>query len=178
MDQCEDREEGVPPFKRNVMRLAAMYMKKCEAQSVRQTVERKHKPEPKPDPSCVSMKSDGSMNRPIRFDSRRIHQKPEYPEPKTKLKHKPDPSCVSMKSDWSMDCPIKFDSRRVKQQSLNVLSDQSVHQHQTQLDSIFKLLEDKVVTFVKKELKKIQRDLNPDYPECLESQREDERCLR
>ncbi|XP_047432896.1 uncharacterized protein LOC125001026 isoform X3 [Mugil cephalus] len=117
MDQCEDREEGVPPFKRNVMRLAAMYMKKCEAQSVRQTVERKHKPEPKPDPSCVSMKSDGSMNRPIRFDSRRIHQTLEYPEPKHKvtLKPKPDPSSVSMKSDGSMNRPIRFDSRRIHQ---------------------------------------------------------------
>uniref|UniRef100_A0A3Q3IAP0 B30.2/SPRY domain-containing protein n=1 Tax=Monopterus albus TaxID=43700 RepID=A0A3Q3IAP0_MONAL len=31
-----------------------------------------------------------------------------------------------------------------------------------------------MVTFVKNELKKIQRALSPDYPECLESQREDE----
>ncbi|XP_055360112.1 NLR family CARD domain-containing protein 3-like [Betta splendens] len=31
--------------------------------------------------------------------------------------------------------------------------------------------------FVKKELKKIQKILNPDYPECLESQREDEEEL-
>ncbi|XP_047432750.1 NACHT, LRR and PYD domains-containing protein 3-like [Mugil cephalus] len=88
-----------------------------------------------------------------------------------------------MKSDRSMDYDITFKGqepstvKKVKQQSLNVLSDQSVHQHQTQLDSIFKLLEDNIVTFVKKELKKIQRDLSPDYPECLESQREDEEVL-
>ena len=31
-----------------------------------------------------------------------------------------------------------------------------------------------MVTFVKEELKKIQKVLSPDYPECLESQREDE----
>ena len=30
---------------------------------------------------------------------------------------------------------------------------------------------------MKKELKKIQRVLSPDYPECLESQREDEEVL-
>ncbi|XP_072235541.1 NLR family CARD domain-containing protein 3-like [Leuresthes tenuis] len=36
------------------------------------------------------------------------------------------------------------------------------------------LLEDNMVTFVKEELKKIQKVLNPDYPECLERQREDE----
>ena len=42
-------------------------------------------------------------------------------------------------------------------------------------DSIlFQLLEDNMVTFVKEELKKIQKVLSPDYPECLESQREDE----
>ncbi|XP_054916423.1 NACHT, LRR and PYD domains-containing protein 12-like, partial [Poeciliopsis prolifica] len=47
-------------------------------------------------------------------------------------------------------------------------------QHQTQLDSIFMLLEDNIVTFVKKELKKIQKVLSPDYPEHSESQRDDE----
>lgn len=31
-----------------------------------------------------------------------------------------------------------------------------------------------MITFVKKELKKIQKGLCPDYPECLASQREDE----
>ncbi|XP_072235765.1 protein NLRC3-like [Leuresthes tenuis] len=36
------------------------------------------------------------------------------------------------------------------------------------------LLEDNMLTFVKEELKKIQKVLTPDYPECLESQREDE----
>ncbi|XP_044219109.1 NLR family CARD domain-containing protein 3-like [Thunnus albacares] len=36
------------------------------------------------------------------------------------------------------------------------------------------LLEEKIVTFVKNELKKMQKVLSPDYPECLESQREGE----
>ncbi|KAL4009540.1 hypothetical protein ACER0C_003392 [Sarotherodon galilaeus] len=36
------------------------------------------------------------------------------------------------------------------------------------------LLENNIITFVKKELKKIQKILSPDYPECLESQREDD----
>ncbi|XP_039649735.1 NACHT, LRR and PYD domains-containing protein 3-like [Perca fluviatilis] len=36
------------------------------------------------------------------------------------------------------------------------------------------LLEENIVTFVKNELKKIQKVLGPDYPECSESQREDE----
>ncbi|XP_078147772.1 protein NLRC3-like isoform X3 [Centroberyx gerrardi] len=36
------------------------------------------------------------------------------------------------------------------------------------------LLEENIVTFVKNELKRFQRVLSPDYPECLERQREDE----
>ncbi|KAM4606544.1 protein NLRC3-like [Polymixia lowei] len=36
------------------------------------------------------------------------------------------------------------------------------------------LLEENIVTFVKKELKRFQRVLSSDYPECLERQREDE----
>lgn len=42
---------------------------------------------------------------------------------------------------------------------------------------LFQLLEDNIVTFVKDELKKIQKSLSPDYPECSESQREDEEVL-
>ncbi|CAI5677841.1 unnamed protein product [Oreochromis niloticus] len=38
-----------------------------------------------------------------------------------------------------------------------------------------KLLEDNIITFVKNELKKIQKVLSPDYPECLESQRSSSR---
>ncbi|KAM4560147.1 NLR family CARD domain-containing protein 3-like isoform 2-T2 [Odontesthes bonariensis] len=36
------------------------------------------------------------------------------------------------------------------------------------------LLEDNMLTFVKEELKKMQKVLSPDYPECLDSQREGE----
>uniref|UniRef100_A0A3Q3FJI0 B30.2/SPRY domain-containing protein n=1 Tax=Labrus bergylta TaxID=56723 RepID=A0A3Q3FJI0_9LABR len=39
---------------------------------------------------------------------------------------------------------------------------------------LFQLLEENIVTFVKNELKRVQRVLSPDYPECLESQSEDE----
>ncbi|XP_025761641.1 NLR family CARD domain-containing protein 3-like, partial [Oreochromis niloticus] len=64
---------------------------------------------------------------------------------------------------------------RVDQQSSEVPSGQSAQQHQTHLDSIFMLLEDNIIAFVKNELKKIQKVLSPDYPECLESQRSSSR---
>ncbi|CAI5670366.1 unnamed protein product [Oreochromis niloticus] len=82
-------------------------------------------------------------------------------------------SCPSVRSDRSKNEPPFFSGEpgptRVDQQSSEVPSGQSAQQHQT-LDSIFMLLEDNIITFVKNELKKIQKVLSPDYPECLESQ--------
>ncbi|XP_033182531.1 NLR family CARD domain-containing protein 3-like [Anabas testudineus] len=124
-----------------------------------------------PEPNCVSMKSDGSMEPPSK--RRMKQQRPDSPEP----------SWVSMKSDWSRKSPINFKDhqqpvdRRVQQQSSEVHRDQSAQQHQPDLDSVFMLLEENIVTFVKNELKKIQKVLCPDYPQCLESQREDEEVL-
>ncbi|XP_076736986.1 protein NLRC3-like [Maylandia zebra] len=65
-------------------------------------------------------------------------------------------------------------AQSVDQESSEVPSGQSTQQHQTHLDSIFMLLEDNIITFVKNELKKIQKVLSPDYPECLESQWKDD----
>ncbi|XP_055364048.1 protein NLRC3-like isoform X1 [Betta splendens] len=88
---------------------------------------------------------------------------------------------MSFQSDRSKDIVVNFKDQhatnKVDQQSSEVPSAQSVQQHQTHLDSIFMLLEENIVTFVQKELKKIQKGLSPDYPECLESQRENEEEL-
>ncbi|XP_029939465.1 NLR family CARD domain-containing protein 3-like [Salarias fasciatus] len=62
----------------------------------------------------------------------------------------------------------------VSQQRSQVLSGGSAPQHQTHLDSIFMLLEDNMVTFMKEELKKMKKLLSPGYPACSESEREDE----
>ncbi|XP_056226678.1 protein NLRC3-like [Seriola aureovittata] len=95
----------------------------------------------------------------------------------------PEPSCLSLKSDRSKGWLIHFKGRRpsadqiVDQESSEVPRSQSAQQHQTQLDSIFMLLEENMVTFVKNELKKMHKLLSPDYPECSGSQREDEEVL-
>ncbi|MED6277429.1 hypothetical protein CHARACLAT_013430, partial [Characodon lateralis] len=68
-------------------------------------------------------------------------------------------------------------ANRVDQQNSEVPSGPSAQQHQTQLDSIFMLLEDNIVTFVKNELKKVKKVLSPHYPEGLESQWRDEEVL-
>ncbi|KAF1385117.1 hypothetical protein PFLUV_G00127340, partial [Perca fluviatilis] len=138
------------------------------------------KKEKSPVPSCVSMKSDQSKGGFINFKDRRSSFDPvvEKKEEKSAV-----PSCVSMKSDQSKGgfinfkdgCP-SFDPV-VDQESSEVPSSQSAQRHQTNLDSIFMLLEEDIITFVKNELKKVQKVLSPDYPECLESQREDEEML-
>ncbi|XP_034077148.1 NLR family CARD domain-containing protein 3-like [Gymnodraco acuticeps] len=97
---------------------------------------------------------------------------------------RPDsPSCLSLKSDRSKDDFMNFKGRppsadqKGDQESSEVPGGQSAQQHQTQLDSIFTLLEDHIVTYVKSELKKVQKALSSDYPEGLESQSEDEEVL-
>ncbi|XP_034067547.1 NLR family CARD domain-containing protein 3-like isoform X2 [Gymnodraco acuticeps] len=145
-----------------------------------QNIHRKRPHSPGPDPSRVPMKCGRSKPRSFSSedgehdDSPRIHH--ERPE-------SPGTGSVSMRSDRSMNPPMKFkdgehdDSPRVHQQRSEVPGGQSAQQHQTDLDSIFMLLEENIVTFVKNELKKIQTVLTSDYPECLESQREDEEVL-
>uniref|UniRef100_A0AAQ4NV50 NACHT domain-containing protein n=1 Tax=Gasterosteus aculeatus aculeatus TaxID=481459 RepID=A0AAQ4NV50_GASAC len=64
---------------------------------------------------------------------------------------------------------------REDQESSEVPTGPSAQQHQKHLDSIFMLLEEKILTFVKNELKKIQKFMSSDYPECLE--KEDEEVL-
>ncbi|KAL6106035.1 uncharacterized protein ACO6RY_07419 [Pungitius sinensis] len=92
----------------------------------------------------------------------------------------PEPSCVSMKSNWSMDAPLVFKDVRPspdarEDQESSEVPTESAQQHQTHLDSIFMLLEENILTFVKNELKKIQKVVSSDYPECLE--KEDEEVL-
>ncbi|KAM4599578.1 NACHT, LRR and PYD domains-containing protein 3-like [Fundulus diaphanus] len=137
MDQCEDREEGVPPSKTTLCGEA-----ESQSHAQRMLERLKSKPQQEPEPSCVSFKSNRSKEHPLQFKS------------------SGPPS-----------------SERVDQQNSEVPRGPSARQHQTQLDSIFMLLEDNIVTFVKKELKKIQKVLSPDDPDCSESQRDDEEVL-
>ncbi|XP_055362753.1 NACHT, LRR and PYD domains-containing protein 3-like isoform X3 [Betta splendens] len=142
--------------------------RKCESSSMNQCEDREEGAPPSKTSLCGDHENQNKAQR--------SHQRRGSAEPG------PGPSCVSFKSDWSNDHIINFKDQpvsesQVDQQSSEVPSAQSVQQHQTHLDSIFMLLEENIVTFVKKELKKMQKVLSPDYPECLESQREDEEEL-
>ncbi|XP_014909723.1 NACHT, LRR and PYD domains-containing protein 3-like [Poecilia latipinna] len=115
-----------------------------------------------PTSCCSSQKSAASMEPPLQFPGKdRIF---------------PTDRCLSIAA--SMEPPLQFAPNREDLQSSEVPTDPSVQQHQTQLDSIFMLLEENIVTFVKNELKKIQKVLSPDDPECSEGQSEDEEVMR
>uniref|UniRef100_A0A671YZ14 NACHT domain-containing protein n=1 Tax=Sparus aurata TaxID=8175 RepID=A0A671YZ14_SPAAU len=201
MNQCEDREEGGPPskttgpgpgpepgpepscvsFKSDQSKGCLFNFKEQPAPAVKRRPDSTGHgpgPGPGPEPSCVSFKSDRSENRYVNFKG----------QPTPAVKRRPastgrGPSCVSFKSDWSENRYIDFREetsttvKRVDQESSEVPRGPSVQQHQTHLDSIFMLLEENIVTFVKNELKKVQKVLSSDYPECSESQREDEEVL-
>ncbi|XP_042170139.1 NACHT, LRR and PYD domains-containing protein 3-like [Oncorhynchus tshawytscha] len=97
----------------------------------------------------------------------------------------PVPSCVSMKSDQSMGPPIIFregdfstEQRNQQERSESeILSGQSSQSHQTDLASIFSMLEEKIMTFVKNELKMFKRILSPELPEGFESQKQDKEVV-
>uniref|UniRef100_A0AAQ4PER2 NACHT domain-containing protein n=1 Tax=Gasterosteus aculeatus aculeatus TaxID=481459 RepID=A0AAQ4PER2_GASAC len=129
MNQAEDPEDGVPPSEAPL----------CGEHDSQTKAQRIHKrPGPGPGPSCVSMKSNRSMESPIVF------------------------------KDFGPSVDARED-----QESSEVPTGPSAQQHQTHLDSIFMLLEVNILTFVKNELKKIQKVVSSDYPECLEKEDEE-----
>uniref|UniRef100_A0AAQ4PEE6 NACHT domain-containing protein n=1 Tax=Gasterosteus aculeatus aculeatus TaxID=481459 RepID=A0AAQ4PEE6_GASAC len=167
MNQAEDPEDGVPPSEAP---LCGEHDSQTKAQRTHQ------RPGPGPGPSCVSMKNNRSRNPPLNFkdvgpsvDARSHQQRGKSPEPR----------CVSMKSDRSKGQYINFkDGRRSydpeeDQESSEVPTGPSAQPHQTHLDSIFMLLEENILTFVKNELKKIQKFMSSDYPECVEKEHEE-----
>ncbi|CAI5638728.1 unnamed protein product [Oreochromis niloticus] len=133
MDQCEDREEGVPPPKR-------ARMSQTKAQNFEPGLETGS--EIKPGTSCVSLKSDTSVERVIYFNKEE-----------------------------------QIKAQRVNWRSSDVPSGDFAQQDQANLDSLFTLLEESIIAFVKNELRKIQKVLRPDCPESLEKPSEDKGML-
>ncbi|XP_076735430.1 NACHT, LRR and PYD domains-containing protein 3-like isoform X2 [Maylandia zebra] len=151
-----------------------------QASAAERIHERLHSPEP--DLSGMSFKSHRSMDPPLNFKKWGISKTNKISKLES-AEH--DPNSVSVKSNQSMEQPLEMESasglrprkrRRVEQESSDVACGQSAQQNQ-KYNSIFMLLEDNIITFVKNELKKIQKVLSPDYPESLNSKREDDEML-
>ncbi|KAK0152731.1 NLR family CARD domain-containing protein 3 [Merluccius polli] len=134
-----------------------------------------------PGPSCVSMKSDMSKGLSVNFkdgnpsiEKRRVQQE---------RADSPGPSCVSMKIERSVHyppvvkhgCPSR-EERPAGHESRTDASD-VLSEFRVKFSLMFVLLqraEENAHAFLDKELKKLWRALFPDYPQCSESQREEE----
>ncbi|XP_051283729.1 NACHT, LRR and PYD domains-containing protein 3 isoform X1 [Dicentrarchus labrax] len=171
MDVPEGISEGIPPSK---MTPVGQHDSSTKAQSQEQQQERPASPVP----SCVSMKSNHSREEPLTF------QKQISPE--TEIQEIPTstvPSCVSMKSNHSREEPLTFqrqDSLKTELQQEMPEADigQSALEDQTDKDSIFMLLEENIISFVKKELKRTQRVLSSECADDEEIDSKDGEDLR
>ncbi|KAK0145323.1 NLR family CARD domain-containing protein 3 [Merluccius polli] len=164
----EEREEKGPPSK---TALSGEHGHHSRAKKKKEKSPEQQERADSPGPSCVSMKSDRSMYIPDNFkDGNQSIEKRSG----QKKADSPLPSCVSMKSDWSINIPVDFKDgcpsgeERQHQERSKVTSAQ---QHQTEL---IKRAEENAHAFLDKELKKLWRGLFPDYPQCSESEREEE----
>uniref|UniRef100_A0AAQ4S651 Uncharacterized protein n=1 Tax=Gasterosteus aculeatus aculeatus TaxID=481459 RepID=A0AAQ4S651_GASAC len=164
MNQAEDPEDGVRPSEAPL----------CGEHDSQTTAQRIHqRPGPGPEPRCVNMERIRSTSPPLDFkDGPSVDASVSFRSHQQRGKS-PEPTCVSMKSDRSNERWIDFkDERRSYDPEEDQESSEvpSAQQHQTHLDSIFMLLEENILTFVKNELKKIQKIVGSDYPECSEKE--------
>ncbi|XP_062421584.1 protein NLRC3-like isoform X2 [Pungitius pungitius] len=96
MNQAEDPEDSVPPSEAP---LCGGHDRQTKAQRTHQ------RPGPAPGPSCVSMKSNQSMEPPMKFKDVRPSADARSHQQRRKS---PEPSCVSMKSHQSEGRWIDF----------------------------------------------------------------------
>ncbi|XP_039652190.1 protein NLRC3-like isoform X2 [Perca fluviatilis] len=175
MDVSAEREDGVSASE-------VTLSEKHDSQTRDKSQVKQKRPPDKHVPSCVSMKSDWSKAEPIEFQDgdhsdNQIPVKQKTPPDKHFLK------CLLMKSSRSMSKPIEFQDSRGHRKRSKVLSSRPAQKHQKNLDSIFMVLEENIVTFVKNELKKFKKvlessehseGLNED-DEVMESEEEEQR---
>ncbi|XP_033970566.1 NLR family CARD domain-containing protein 3-like isoform X2 [Trematomus bernacchii] len=121
-----------------------------------------------PAPSCLSLKSDGSMWPPLNFSNE------PGPSDTKQRAGSPAPSCLSLKSDGSIGEPPVFSKEPGPSDTKDQQETSEVH---TELDSIFMLLEENMFAYLKKELKKFQKVLRTNNPECFESQGKSEEVV-
>ncbi|KAM4522569.1 uncharacterized protein PAE49_002220 isoform 2-T2 [Odontesthes bonariensis] len=192
MNRFEETEGGLPPSDTT---LSGKHERKNKVQSPE-----KQRPDSSV-PSCVSMRSDGSMFEPLVNMRSPEKQRPDHPVPSCVSmrsdgsmfkppdfkgqnpsetdpeKQRPDhpvPSCVSMRSDGSMYNPPNFKGQNPSETELQeVARDGSSQEQHRDLDSVFMLLEENIFTSVKAELKMFQSCLSSDQ-ESTKSQWEDE----
>ncbi|KAL6484082.1 hypothetical protein MHYP_G00089550 [Metynnis hypsauchen] len=117
------------------------------------------------------MKSHESMEHPVNL--RKEDRSPAVSLSQTEAPDPPEPSCVSMKSHESMEHPVNL-RKGDSCPAVSVQQEKSKITSMNYLDKIFKDLELKLISLVKKELKRFKKLLSADHPACSEREVEDE----
>uniref|UniRef100_A0A673XYZ8 NACHT domain-containing protein n=1 Tax=Salmo trutta TaxID=8032 RepID=A0A673XYZ8_SALTR len=140
-----------------------------------------------PVPSCVSMKSDRSMGQPIVFREGDFSTEQRNQQERSESEILSGQSSQSHQTDldsiYSVCGPVMnicFCLPQVKlicQSFINVLMRKHFFSCLNYLLYLFQLLEEKIMTFVKNELKMFKRILSPELPEGFESQKQDEEVV-
>ncbi|XP_031676819.1 NLR family CARD domain-containing protein 3-like [Oncorhynchus kisutch] len=127
-----------------------------------------------PVPSCVSMKSDWSMDRPIVFREGDFSTEQRH---KDNVARPVNTSGFHSRRQTSRNWISSTTRNQQERSESEILSGQSSQSHQTDLASIFSLLEENMMTFVNNELKMFKRILSPELPEGFESQKQDKEVV-
>ncbi|XP_016370462.1 protein NLRC3-like [Sinocyclocheilus rhinocerous] len=114
--------------------------------------------------SHVSMKSDASMDPPVKFQEEDQSLSGDWLSSSAHTH-------VSVQSNWSMEPPtnLHMTDSPVQREQPTEMHHQSTPKTQMALAAILRQLQRNVITFVKKELRKIDSVLNPDLTECTKS---------
>ncbi|KAI1897024.1 hypothetical protein AGOR_G00100940 [Albula goreensis] len=135
-----------------------------------------------PVPSCISVKSDWSMDKPLTLE----RESTADTRVQVERAGSPVPSCISVKSDWSMDKPLTLEREstadtRVQQSAESSCLEEKNPEKREQcirLTLTNQSLQRTLMKLKKEELKQFQSLLSQYYPECTtERQQEDLEAL-
>ncbi|XP_048007811.1 NACHT, LRR and PYD domains-containing protein 12-like isoform X3 [Megalobrama amblycephala] len=122
----------------------------------------KRKRSSSPDPSCVSLKSNQSMDYPVKFSDGPVTSDPSIFR---KRSSSPDPSCVSLKSNQSMIPPVNFSDGPV---TSDPRDDQTGDQDSPQaVDDELQRVKDQLKTRMKNKYERLFEGLNLQENETL-----------
>ncbi|KAK9977050.1 hypothetical protein ABG768_018871 [Culter alburnus] len=122
----------------------------------------KRKRSSSPDRSCVSLKSNQSMDYPVKFSDGPVTSDPSI---SWKRSSSPDPSCVFLKSNRSMDPPVKFSDGPV---TSDPRDDQTGDQDSPQaVDDELQRVKDQLKTSMKNKYERLCEGLNLQENETL-----------
>uniref|UniRef100_A0A8C7KY48 Uncharacterized protein n=1 Tax=Oncorhynchus kisutch TaxID=8019 RepID=A0A8C7KY48_ONCKI len=140
-----------------------------------------------PVPSCVSMKSDQSMDHPILFRKGDFSTEQRNQQERSESEILSGQSSQSHQTDlasiFSVCGPVVYicfclpQVKLICQSFINVLMRKHLFSCLTYLLDLFQVLEENIMTFVKNELKMFKRILSPELPEGFESQKQDKEVV-